>query len=247
MMFGAKRLELAHQDGQCNEKKVREVHADGLRKFIQQQENATEAPPVYIVGIGQIVFTDSNFGERERVVYEVIRPGFFKTVSLDGDFLTQDEYVRPYSEKFGIGVYYKEGDTLPLEQVQELVIKATEATRLKNEAAAQAEQAAKEERTRKIEEGAKIISKIPEGVKSVIVAKLQVNDSDPQSDYFSSHSEETVFLSWSNHERDVFSEMRKAAAKFEPTAKHATCEKPADADQYWTAPDEHREKYSMGS
>jgi hypothetical protein len=76
----------------------------------------------------------------------------------------------------------------------------------------------------------------PAWAKALIVAELHEDVSDSQSDYFSSRRTQTVALAWSKHERDLFPELRKAAATFEPAAHLAT----ASADA------EHREKYSMG-
>ena len=79
---------------------------------------------------------------------------------------------------------------------------------------------------------------------AVIVAELHRDDSDLQSDYFASSTVSRVILAASTHKRDVFSEMRKAAAIFPPTASLATAPDRGD-NQY--PPDEHREKYSMGA
>lgn len=114
-MFGAKRLDnLASQPGQCNEKKVREVHDAGLLEFVRRMQETAPQKPEYVLGIGQIIFTDmiSIDDERRRVIYEVARPGHFKTVTLDGKHLHNDDRVKPYSEKFGIGTYYNEGEKI---------------------------------------------------------------------------------------------------------------------------------------
>lgn len=76
----------------------------------------------------------------------------------------------------------------------------------------------------------------PEWAKAILIAQHEKNESDLQSDYWGSSTTRTVLLAWSKHTRDLFPEMRKAAAKFEPTAYLA------DADKSH----EHREKYSMG-
>lgn len=70
-----------------------------------------------------------------------------------------------------------------------------------------------------------------------LVAELEIDDCDSQSDYFNTKTAKTVLIGWSKHERDLFPEMRKAAATYAETAGLATA--PASA--------EHREKYSMGS
>lgn len=76
----------------------------------------------------------------------------------------------------------------------------------------------------------------PDWAKSAIIAEYQVDQSDSMTDYFASSTTRTVVLAWSAHNRDLFPEMRKAAATFAETAHLATA--PASA--------EHREKYSMG-
>jgi hypothetical protein len=58
----------------------------------------------------------------------------------------------------------------------------------------------------------------PSWAKASIVAELHTDKSDIQSDYFASATTRVVVLAWSKHTRDLFSEMRKAAASFGPTA-----------------------------
>lgn len=90
---------------------------------------------------------------------------------------------------------------------------------------------------------------------AVIVAEKHHNDSDIMTDYFSSSVTGRVILAASSHKRDIFSEMRKAAALIPETANLAT---PPDANNngekltednkaWWHPADEHREKYSMGA
>ena len=81
-----------------------------------------------------------------------------------------------------------------------------------------------------------IRAKIPADAKAVLIAQLTEDQSDTMTDYFGSTTTKTVILGFSRHQRDLFPEMRKAAARFEGTA-HLT-DAPDDA--------EHREKYSMG-
>ena len=81
-----------------------------------------------------------------------------------------------------------------------------------------------------------IRAKVPTDAKAVLIAQLVEDESDTMTDYFGSSTTKTVILGFSRHTRDLFPEMRKAAARYEATA-HLT-EAPEDA--------EHREKYSMG-
>jgi len=227
-MFGAKRLELAKEKTNGTEAAIKRVHAAGILEFQRiQKETTTEATkPAYIVGIGQIIFTDSmgNWEDKKRVIYEVVRPGHFKTVTLDGQEFKQDDHVRPYNEKFGIGTYYNEGETLPLEQINDLVNQARQATEEREAAEQRASEEAAKERARKIEEGKKIIEAIPAGVKAVIMGIRFSTTYDPNADYsgHTDHTEEVIYLAFSNHEKDLFAEMRKAADKHEKTAHLGT-------------------------
>ena len=76
----------------------------------------------------------------------------------------------------------------------------------------------------------------PEWAKAAIIAEYVIDDCNSQTDYFGAKTGSRVFLAWSKHERDLFAEMRKAAATLPETRDLATA--PAGA--------EHREKYSMG-
>jgi len=252
-MYGAKRLKLFFEIGMCNENKVRSVHASGLKAFAEVMKEQSNAAPEYVVGLGQIIWTDfihSSENECKRVIYEVTSPGHFKTVSLDGKEFHRDDRVRDYRKKFGIGVYYNEGEMMPMEEVLKLVDAAKVYTEEKLKADNQREHERILHRAALIEKGAKIIDKIPDGIGYVIMAENREDTSDIQSDYHGYSTSDTVYLSWSTHKRDLFAEMRKAAAKFEPTSVYAIAPTPSEEDadnEYWTAPDEHREKYSMGA
>lgn len=96
---------------------------------------------------------------------------------------------------------------------------------------------------------------IPEDAKALIVAECHKDESDLQTDYFSHRTTETVILGHSKHTRDLFSEMRKYAAKIPEAAHLATApevdsngEKKTDFNKdWWTPADEHRDKHSMGA
>lgn len=163
-MFGAKRMNsLASQAGQCNEKKVREVHAAGLIEFERIIKETAPEKPAYVLGIGQIIFTDGIGDERRRVIYEVVRPGHFKTVSLDGKQLSHDDRVKPHSEKFGIGVYYNEGETMTAESVSLLVESATANEQKEATAAQERADSIAQEKAAKIAKGKLIVPAIPAG------------------------------------------------------------------------------------
>lgn len=58
----------------------------------------------------------------------------------------------------------------------------------------------------------------PAWAQAAIIADLEENTSDAMTDYFGSRTVRSVIIGWSKHTRDLFPEMRAAAARFEPTA-----------------------------
>ncbi len=75
----------------------------------------------------------------------------------------------------------------------------------------------------------------PTWAKAYILAELREDESDIQSDYFHSRTVRSVVLAFSRHTRNLFPELRKAAALFPETTPLAT------------EGEEHREDYSGGS
>lgn len=114
----------------------------------------------------------------------------------------------------GIG-FKSTGRRLTPEQVAEWVAKgeATEAERKRVEAEKELEAKAEYER------GAVLYAEArPEWATHVIVAECDKDESDSMTDYFAHKTTRRVVLAWSKHGRDLFPEMRKAAAKFKETA-----------------------------
>lgn len=63
-----------------------------------------------------------------------------------------------------------------------------------------------------------LLASKPDWAKAALVAEYEVDKSDLMTDYFATSTTRRVFLGWSKHTRDLFSEMRKAAATFAETA-----------------------------
>jgi len=249
----SERFDLCQSTGTATEGKIREQHFKALALFDEKMENQPQAELPYRVEVGQIIFTDFR-GDREnpRAVYEVVRGGKYKTVLLDGSRTNFDDHVRDYRQKFGIGSYYNEGEKISQEEINDLLISAHQAETKRQADKLEADRVAKEKRARDIAAGREIVPSVPTWAKSVIIGELMQDDSDSQSDYFASHSIKTVFLAWSSHDRDLFPELRKAAANCPQTAEFAIEPEPEYYNNGGTTckkhpKDEHREKYSMGS
>lgn len=226
MVFGnsGDRLVLYSAPGKATEKAVTLAHAEGLAVFeakVDAGELGTEET-VYPIEIGQVLFTDfrSEFSRR-RAIFEILRPGKYRTVLLDGSDIQHDDHIRDHKEKFGIGTYYRKGDKISPSEVAELVIKAKQAIEQRQAAESAERQAAELYKKQMIEAGAKVLPAIPEGVQAVIVAVLYVDESDSQSDYFYARPTEKIYLAFSHSKRDLFPEFRKAAKLFEETAPFA--------------------------
>jgi len=78
---------------------------------------------------------------------------------------------------------------------------------------------------------------IPETAKALIVAELIEDESDIMTDYWGHKTTRLVILDYSMHTKNLFPEMRKAAAKFHETKPLAV-----KNEKF-----EHRENYSMGA
>lgn len=227
---------LASEVGLCNEKRVAEVHAKGIENFNIQFADIL-ATKVYPIEVGQVIFTYGYENQFKRVVYEVLGGSKYKTVSLDGKLFRTDNHVESYAKKHGIGVYYHEGDILPISKVNILVEAATFWQEMQAYKQKQAAIKADEYQTNAILKGSEIISSIPTDAPAIIVAELQQDESDGQSDYYASKTIKTVYLSFSNHKRNNFNELKNAAKNFDGTSHY-----------YNGGSDiEHRENYSGGS
>ncbi len=149
--------------------------------------------------------------------------------------------IRPHSKVFGIGTYYddsKAPEIISPEELAEIVRKCDEeeARQRAIQAAEQAERQAATERGKAIWANAE--KQLGFKPAAVIVAELRQDTSDCMSDYYGSRSIKCVILAFSKHNRCIFSEMRKAAAKSAIPDIRAL----ASAPENW----EHRENYSGG-
>ena len=133
----------------------------------------------------------------------------------------------------GIQMYYTD-EIMPAAEVLEVWQKAQKVEAEKQEHPTKAAELAEQQEAK----GRELFKKyIPAEAKALIVATLETDDCDMQTDYFNvTHSGLTI-LGWSKHTRDIFSEMRKHAHKIPETEHLAT----------GGEKDEHREKYSRGS
>jgi hypothetical protein len=180
-----------------------------------------------------------GYDDGRYVVYDIEqtqRGLSYRLINLRTREFGQCDLIRPLSEKFGIGYYY-DNENPEFMDAFEVAILHSEAEQHRK--AKQEERQQKHERNELLKTVGKecLQNIVPQDVKAIIVAELHEDDSDPYTDYFGYNNRRTVILGFSNHTKDLFSEMRKCAANFSETAHLAEENK-----KY-----EHREKYTGGA
>ena len=190
------------------------------------------------VGKNQIIQMN-GYDDDKFVVYDILQTKWglsYELINLRSHNFGQCDLIRPLSKKFGIGYYFDDENPQYMEadEVEKLRCKAENIADEKRKEA-QVEQE-RNERLRVIGQQ-RLEAIVPEDVKGIIIAELNEDESDSMTDYFSYRTVRTVILGFSNHTKDLFSEMRKYTANFEETKHLATENK-----EY-----ENREKYSMGA
>lgn len=247
-MFTDPRKELGFHVGNATEKSIKEAHYKALALFDQLKENnelvQESQKKEYEIKPGQIIFLNGygqneNFHDR-KVIYNIEKTQWgtsYHYLNIDKLETGIADNIRDIDNKFGIGTYYKKDDVFPLDdKFNNLLIETIEKEKKEEQRKQANAELIKAQREAKIEEGKKIIT-IPEKATSVIVAHFKKDDSDSMTDYFSHSTEKTIYLAFSTHNRDLFTEMRSAALNCNEVRLLADL--PKDA--------ENRHKYSMGS
>ena len=159
----------------------------------------------------------------------------YRLINLRTREFGQCDLIRPLSEKFGIGYYYDDENPQFIDAFEVLALHSEAEYKAREEQGVRQRQQVRNEQLKVIGRE-RLKTLIPENAKAVIIAELHENESDSMTDYFGYRTRRTVILGFSNHTKDLFSEMRKHASNFTETVYLAEENK-----EY-----EHREKYSMG-
>jgi hypothetical protein len=142
----------------------------------------------------------------------------YRTVSLkDGRFKIHDAFGLAYladKKDHRIAVYITDEVVSPDE-----CLALYEKAQALEDLEAQQKKTAGEQRALMVEKGKQIArAKGIEDAVALIVAEDEQDESDSQTDYFSTSRKQLVILATSKHKRDLFKEFRKAAAKWDKTA-----------------------------
>jgi hypothetical protein len=268
-------IQLISKKIRCTEKAVSAQHYEALEVFASTVEIQKPAK-VLKPEIGTIIFLDGysktkNSTENNHIVYEIESTGnSYKCIELTTLEISTRDHVRPFSAKFGIGLYFEEGFKFDGDEndLNNLVIDAMQ-KKNKDKLSREADKVLlNAERSAKIEIGKKLVN-IPAGTVAVLIAENMQDHSDAMTDYFHSSAKETHIIGFSKHKRNLFNEMREACKNHPLEAVNQFSIAPtldstgeskedylshavelygtkAKAMQYWYPSDVHKENYSMG-
>lgn len=191
---------------------------------------------------GQIVMgIDGPSHEYEGVVLERVENGKWGTscriLWIDDLRVSRHQFLKPITERFGIGVYFYPGRLMPEEKITELEKRFQEKERA---------EALEAEKPRIENEHLAAIGKkrFADAIKKhgkpvALIPAIEHEDvSDLQTDDFDYRTVRTVVLPFSRHKRNLFPEMRKTALNSDIPEIRKLATAPAD----W----ENREDYSSG-
>jgi hypothetical protein len=144
--LSAKRYDLASLKATATEKNIRQVHFEGLAKLDAMKDELPEKKKAYEIKPGQVIFLN-GYGQDEyhherKLIYKIEDGTYFfvneKTLQMGRDNVI---YLKDIKEKFGIGTYYKQGDVVNMEIVNDILLDAIEKAK-KDEAARPGREAA---------------------------------------------------------------------------------------------------------
>jgi hypothetical protein len=191
-------------------------------KYYSLFGGTTTDTEIQVAKENQIVISEGPGAMRDRlVIYKVEHDAngyMYHLVNLETKAIRRTDILRPYSLKFGIGMYYT--DTPPeFMDAFEVAALAREAEQ-KAQEKAEAQARAKTEHDRIAAIGVERLERLmPADVKGVIVAELNKTEyTDHTCECRETTSVRTVILGFSTTPRNGFGELRKAARNMPETA-----------------------------
>ena len=193
-----------------------------MAKYYSLFQGTTTDTEIQVAKENQIVIDyGPGMSQSHYVIYKVEHTAdgyMYHMIDTDTKEIRRTDILRPYSQKFGIGMYYtdKPAEFMDVFEVAALVGEAERKAQEKADADTQAQ--AEHDRIARI--GAERLENImPENVQGVIVAELNKTEyADHTYDYRETTSSRTVILGFSTTTRNGFGELRKAARNLPETA-----------------------------
>ena len=152
-VFSGESWTLMKEKANATESKIREIHTAALNKFLAMDDQLPSKKEAYVVKPGQVItcIGPGLSENRDNVIYMVEGNRYYyvntKTLELCHDNMN---LLRNISKKFGIGKYYKEGDMMNIDEVNDIVLDAIEKQKRDEEERPAREAKAKAERAAKI-------------------------------------------------------------------------------------------------
>ena len=142
----------------------------------------------------------------------------YHMINTDTKEIHRTDILRPYSRKFGIGMYYTDTPPEFMDAFEVTALVAEAEQKANAEADAKARAKAEHDRIEAI--GAERLCQImPADVQGVILAELNIREyTDPSYECSDTRSIRTVILGFSTTSRNGFGELRKAARNLPETA-----------------------------
>ena len=202
--FTAKKYELATYDGKATETKIREVHTKALALFDMMKDTLPKKSEAYEIKPGQAIFLD-GYGNTSREIVYAVDDDYYHTVNEDTLEINkhQPSTVRDYEKKFGIGMYYKQGDVVDVEYANNLLLDAKEKAKKDAEEQPFLEEAKAAEREMQIEALERKFSYLEKhdkysGAKSVAAnMRIELKRAFPSIKFsVRKDSYDTVYISW---------------------------------------------------
>lgn len=245
LLIGDPSVELHTVRKRATEKSVREVHQLGLERFdamLEQGELPVNKSKEEDIKVGQVIFMANNSQDEHHhdrlVVYDTFDSPVgthFEYVNIETFKLGRATEVRNIEEKFGIGFYYKKGDTVSIEELTSALNKAKALEKEEAQRIEAKTQKEADEYQRKVSEGMKLVN-VPKDAQAIIIGRLVdgPEGANETSDYQS--NTKLIYLAYSTHTKNLFSELRSASRN--AMEVHHLIEAPKS----W----EHRNKPSSG-
>lgn len=193
-----------------------------MAKYYSLFGGTTTDTEIQVAKENQIVISEGPGAMRDRlVIYKVEHDAngyMYHLVNLETKAIRRTDILRPYSRKFGIGMYYTDAPAEFMDAFEVAALVAEAEQKAKDEADAKARAKAEHDRIAAI--GAERLRRImPDNVQGVIVAELNETEyTDPSYECRETRSVRTVILGFSTTSRKGFGELRKAAANLPETA-----------------------------
>ena len=193
-----------------------------MAKYYSLLGGTTTDTEIQVAKENQIVIHEGPGATRDRYVIYMVEhdaDGYmYHMINTDTKEIHRTDILRPYSQKFGIGMYYTDAPAEFMDAFEVAALVAEAEQKAKDEADAKARAKAEHDRIAAI--GAERLRRImPDNVQGVIVAELNKTEyTDPAYECRETTSIRTVILGFSTTSRNGFGELRKAARNLPETA-----------------------------